>query len=137
MPIIIQHRILSYLDKSTLIKLSKVNHHLNSLCLEGKFWKSIRIPLRVIFEKTKSCEEHIFRYQSFLQDFTIQYDEMQDRVLVSLYQDYMDYNLRRILELLPRALKSLRIPIYLLRNALLGKSSKLNLWCMYKVRQEF
>ena len=124
MPIVVQERIVSYLDNVTLVKLSRVNHHLHSLCLNKKFWEKINIEISVLLLKFESCEKLVLRYEDVLKDFKIQYDEEDDRGTIKKYQNDLDFYLRRLLYILPKSLIRLRLPIYLLQNATSGKRSK-------------
>ena len=123
LPIIIKEKIISYLDKVTLVRLSRVNRHLNILCLKDKNWKQITLTLDAILSKFVSCEKVIFRYKHVLQDFTIQYDNIHDKALVIEFRNQLESCLRAILHTLPNSLKQIQLPIYLFQNAVLGKIS--------------
>jgi len=124
MPIVVQEQIISYLDKNTLLKLSGLNRHLNFLCLQGKYWKSICIQIREIVHHFESCKKLILHYQGYIENFHVHCNEVFDSAYKNKYEALVDVNLRRTLELLPVSLKTLYFPIYLLQDAVLGNTSK-------------
>ena len=133
MPSLIQDKIISYLDQVTLVRLSRVNHHLNYMCLKDKNWKRIIMTLEAILVKFESCEKVICRYKHVLQDFTIQYDIIHDKTIVMEFRNHLESCLRAILQTLPNSLKKIQIPIYLFQNALLGKISIIRTYTQEKI----
>ena len=133
MPSIVQDKIISYLDNVTLVQLSRVNQHLNYLCLKDKNWKQIIMPLGAILIKFESCEKVIRRYRHVLQDFTIQYDNIHDKTLIMEFRSKLESCLRGILHVLPNLLRKIQLPIYLFRNAVSGKISIIRTYTWDKI----
>ena len=91
--------------------------YLKKMCLKEKFWKKISFDLQEIIENNTFCVELIFKFRNVLQDFIISYDEKRDFDIAIKFGTTVDTCLKILFSSIPESVRSIRVPIYLFKNA--------------------